>query len=111
MATKTIYNDARSINLQPIEAGRTVSTDSELTARAKLLARQGEVLFEQIVPQLNRLQPGRVRTEEEFRQVCLALALFVHHLLASDSDDIESDVAVKQRQEGSDEEPQGRGIA
>lgn len=83
---KTVYNDARDMNLQAVETGRIVSTDSGLTARTRLLARQGEVLFEQIAPQLDRLQPGRTRTEEEFQQVCLALALFIHHLLDSEGE-------------------------
>jgi hypothetical protein len=85
MDPKTVYN--AGTELQEVQTGRIVSTDSELTARTKLLTRQGEVLFKQIAPQLNRLQPGRVRTEEEFQQVCLSLALFIHHLLDSEGDE------------------------
>jgi hypothetical protein len=59
----------------------------ELNEQQRRLQRQGEVLFEQVAPTLNRLQPGRERTREEFEQVCIALALFVHHLLDSDGEE------------------------
>ena len=71
----------------PVRLRKVVYNDSELTKRLKLLRQQGEVLFPSIASQLNRLQPGRERTEEEFGQVCIALALFVHHLLDSDGEE------------------------
>lgn len=88
----TTYNDPKRIDIWPAEhveqaaKSKTVGTDSDVLKRIELLRRQGEVLFEQIAPQLNRLQPGRERTDEEFQQVCVALALFVHHLLDSGDD-------------------------
>ena len=44
------------------------------------LRREGEAMFRCIVEELNRLQPGRVRTEEEFEQICISLALFQQYL-------------------------------
>lgn len=87
--SRTCYNDPSRIDIAPqlAEVSKTVSTDSGLVKRTELLRRQGEILFEQIVPQLNRLQPGRERTREEFEQICIALALFIHHLLDSDGDE------------------------
>jgi len=66
-----------------MEQPRQVEPDE----RFRWLQLQGEVLFEQVASQLDRLQPGRERTREEFEQVCVALALFVHHLLDGDGDE------------------------
>ncbi len=53
-------------------------------ARRRRLRRQGEVLFGSVAKQLNQMFPGRKRSEEEFEQVCVALALFIHNLLDVD---------------------------
>ena len=66
---------------------QTTDNHTGLTGQAEKLQKQGEVVFATIARQLNQLQPGRERTREEFEQVCIALALFIHHLLDSDGDD------------------------
>jgi hypothetical protein len=65
-----------------LERCRTVWTDSDLTKKRKLLRLQGEHLFRLIDKEMNQLEPGRARTEEEFEQVCFGLALFMHYLIA-----------------------------
>lgn len=50
------------------------------------LQKQGEILFGTVAGPLNRLTPDRERTREEFEQICVALALFVHHLLDSEDE-------------------------
>jgi hypothetical protein len=62
---------------------KTVSTDTELERRMKLLRTQGEVAFGMIAQEMNQLPPGRKRTEDEFEQVCIALALFLDYLLSN----------------------------
>ena len=66
---------------------KTVYTDSDLTKKLKILQKQGEVVFGLLAPKLNKLQPGRERTEEEFQQVCLALGMFLHYLLSKEGDE------------------------
>lgn len=86
--SRTVFNDPGRRDIAPDLVGsKTVSTDSELAKRIELLRRQGEVMFGQIAPQLNRLQPGRERTHKEFEQICIALALLIHHLLDIDGDE------------------------
>jgi hypothetical protein len=69
------------------EDGKTAFTDSVLTKKRNILQKQGEAVFRLLAPKLNKLQPGRERTEEEFQQVCIALGMFLHHLLSNWGED------------------------
>jgi hypothetical protein len=50
-----------------------VATDSDTLVQIKMCRVVGEQLFRDLAPRLNRLQPGRTRTQNEFEAVCLAL--------------------------------------
>lgn len=65
---------------------KTVYTASVLTRKREMLQKQGEVVFELVKPKLDKLQPGRERTEGEHQQMCLALGMFLHHLLSKDGE-------------------------
>lgn len=77
------YNRPDRIDIVDLVKGRTLGTDTELERRMTLLRMQGEVPFGMIAEQMNQLPPGRQRTEEEFEQVCIALALFLDYLMSN----------------------------
>lgn len=76
-------NHPDRVDVVELQTGKTISNLTDLEKRMRVLRAQGEVAFDMIAKELNQLPPGRTRTEEEFEQVCIALALFLDYLLSN----------------------------